>query len=322
MRTAAGSINRELLHSLYRKTLKLIATVEEPHAQRIVQTRWAEFVPPRVYITQEDSLRDVVRRSFESSYSAASVTNAFTFLKEGRESLFSVWVLVEWERLGAREQWDLSDALVLMSAALYGARVGCDTQKALESCMKDYQLCMHAYVQNLAEAVWEEINKQGFDAESVEGLTKVVNAVRDRSMLQQRSATPEDFSLISLLQRSCASEYVLNVVLLLVLRVLEVGGTLVGGDLAYRWVRVRPRNKSSPLFASWSYGAMRRADVERHICTSDKQWHRPAQGDSLQQRSVACALLQRQLRCLPNSSDPATQRIKSTCTEQILLLLS
>jgi hypothetical protein len=124
------------------------------------------------------------------------------------------------------------------------------------------------------------------------------------------------------LQNKCAAEYVLNIMLLLVLRVLGVNSTVVGSDLAFRWVRVMPRNNSAALFASWTYGAMLRKDVERLICTSDKQWYRAAPWDTLQCKSVICALLRRQLGCLSNSPDDATRRVKSTSKEQIMFLLS
>ncbi|KPA73996.1 putative mitochondrial hypothetical protein [Leptomonas pyrrhocoris] len=322
MRGSSDSINKELAHSLYRRMLKLVAAAEHPHTQRIGHTRWAEFVPPRVCITQADSLRDVVRRSFEAAYSTTSVPSAFAFLKEALESLFSVWVLAEWERLGKKRQWDLCDGLVLMSAALYGARVGCDTQPALQNCMKDYQLCLRAYVQNMADMVRRKIDVHGLVVGRVEDLTRFVYLVREESTLQRRDATPEDFSVVSLLQHNCASEYVLNIVLLLVLRAVNVNSTVVGSDLAFRWLRVMPRNGASPLFASWSYGAMRRKDVERHIRTADTQWYRAVPWDALQCKSVICTLLRRQLECLPDSPDPPTQRMRSTCKEQVLFLLS
>lgn len=322
MQSPGGAINKELAHSLYRRILKLVAVAEQPHTQRIVQTRWVEFVPPRVCITPGDSLRDIVRRSFEAAFTASSVTNAFTFLKEARESLFSVWVLAEWERLERKDQWDLYDGLGLMSAALYGARTGCDTQQSFESCSKDYQLCMRIYAQNLANRVREHLDPQTLEMGSPEDLTKFVNFVREETTLQRRDAVPEDFSVISLLQRGCASEYMLNLVLLMVLRLLEVNSTVVGNDLSFRWVRVMPRNNSATVFASWTYGAMLRGDVERLIRTSDKQWYRAVPWDALQRKSVLCALLRRQLGCLPNSPDPTTNRIKTTCKEQILFLLS
>lgn len=322
MNSSGGAINKELAHSLYRRILKLVAVAEQPHTQRIVQTRWVEFVPPRVSLTPGDSLRDIVRRSFEAAYTSASVPNAFTFLKEARESLFSVWVLAEWERLERREQWDLYDGLVLMSASLYGARTGCDAQPSFESSIKDYQLCLRSFVQGVAKAVRERMDPQSLEMATVEDLTTFVTAVREETALQRRDAKPEDFSVLSLLQHSCASEYVLNIVLLLVLRVLEVNSTVVGSDLAFRWVRVMPRNNSLTIFASWTYGAMHRGDVERLIRTSDKQWYRSVPWDNLQRKSVICALLRRQLGCLPNSADVTTRRIKTTCKEQILFLLS
>lgn len=317
-----SSINKELAHSLYRRILKLVAVAEQPHTQRILQTRWVEFVPPGVYITPGDSLRDIVRRSFEAAYTSASVTNAFTFLKEARESLFSVWVLAEWERLEKKQQWDLYDGLGLMSAALYGARVGCEAQQLFENCYKDYQLFLRTYVQNLAEMVRGQVDVQRLQGGSVEDLTKFVRIVRSGSMLQRRDATPEDFSVISLMQHTCVSEYILNLVLLMVLRVLEVNSTVVGSDLSFRWVRVMPRNNSATLFVSWTYGAMTRTEVERLIRTSDKQWYRSVPWDVVQRKSVICALLRRQLGCLPNSPDVTTRRIASTCKEQILFLLS
>jgi hypothetical protein len=322
MRSVSASINKELAHSLYRRILKLVAVVEQPHTQRIVQARWVEFVPPRVCITPGDSLRNIARRSFEAAYTPTSVTSGFTFLKEARESLFSVWVLAEWERLEKKEQWDLYDGLGLISAALYGARTGCTSQKSFESCVKDYQLCLRIYVQNLAKIVRGQLDTQTLELGSAEELTKLVNLVRLESSLQRRDATPEDFSVISLLQNKCAAEYVLNIMLLLVLRVLGVNSTVVGSDLAFRWVRVMPHNNSAALFASWTYGAMLRKDVERLICTSDKQWYRAAPWDTLQCKSVICALLRRQLGCLSNSPDDATRRVKSTSKEQIMFLLS
>lgn len=317
-----SSINKELAHSLYRRILKLVVVAEQPHTQRILQTRWVEFVPPGVYITPGDSLRDIVRRSFEAAYTSASVTNAFTFLKEAQESLFSVWVLAEWERLEKKQQWDLYDGLGLMSAALYGARVGCEAQQLFENCYKDYQLFLRTYVQNLAGVVRGQVEVQRLQGGSVEDLTKFVRIVRSESMLQRRDAIPEDFSVISLMQHTCVSEYILNLVLLMVLRVLEVNSTVVGSDLSFRWVRVMPRNNSATLFVSWTYGAMTRTEVERLIRTSDKQWYRSVPWDVVQRKSVICALLRRQLGCLPNSPDVTTRRIASTCKEQILFLLS
>lgn len=322
MKNGGGSINKELAHSLYRRVLKLVAVAEQPHTQRIVQTRWMEFVPPQVWIAPGDNLRDIVRRSFEAPYTPAAATSAFTFLKEARDSLFSIWVLAEWERVEGKDHWDLYDGMVLMSAALYGARIGCDSQQAFESTIKDYQVCTRSYVQNLAKTVQERTDVRALELGDVEELAKFVALVREASALGRRDATPEDFSLISLLQNRCASEYVLNIILLLVLRALNIHCTLVGADLSFRWVRVMPRDSAPTIFASWTYGAMRRREVERLVRTADTQWYRSVPWDAVQRKSVICGLLRRQLGCLPAPLDSSGRKVKSTCKEQILFLLS
>ncbi|KAK7197802.1 hypothetical protein NESM_000733300 [Novymonas esmeraldas] len=317
-----GAANRELTRSLYRRVLKLVSVAEQPHTQRIMQTRWVEFVPSQVWIERGDELRHIARRSFEAPFTPAAVANAFTFLKEARDSLFSIWVLAEWERVEAQEHWDLYDGMVLMSAALYGARAGCDTHQSFESSIKDYQVCIRSYVQGIARAVQQRMEVSALEAGHVEDLTKFVEIVREASALERRDATPEDFSLLSVLQTRCASEYVLNIVLLLVLRALNIHSTLVGANLAFRWVRVMPRNNAPTIFASWSYGAMPRQDVERLIRTADAQWYYSVPWDSLQRKSVVCALLRRQLGCLKEPLDAVGKKVKSTCKEQILFLLS
>lgn len=321
MRNGGGVINKELARTLYRRVLKLVSVAKQPHTQRIVQTQWVEFVPSEVWIAPGDELRHIVRRSFEAPYTPAAVTNAFNFLKEAEDSLFSIRVLAEWERLERQDHWDLYDGMALMSAALHGACVGCHSQMSFESCIKDYQVRIGSYVQNIAKSVQERIEVRSLEAGRVEDLSKFIKFVREASALERREAKPEDFSLVALLQNRCASEYVLNIIVTFVLRALNIHSTLVGADLSFRWVRVMPRNNASPIFASWSYGAMRRREVERLIRTADTHWYRSVPWDASQRKSVVCALLRRQLGCLPASLDTSA-KIQTSCKKQILFLLS
>ncbi|KAG5497490.1 hypothetical protein JKF63_03754 [Porcisia hertigi] len=322
MNNGGGAINKELAHSLYRRSLKLVSLVERPPSPRIVQAQWAEFVPSQIWISSGEEPRHILRRSFAVPYTSAAVANAFAFLKEARKSLFSIWVLAEWQRLVGQQHWDLYDGMVLMSAALYGGGVGCGSCHSLEGCIKDYHVCFRSYVHNIAKSVQERMEVRSLDAGRVEDLNKFVQLLREASALERREAKPEDFSLISLLQNRGASEYVLNILIVLVLRVFDVHSTLVGADLSFRWVRVMPRNNSLTIFASWSHGAMRRKEAERLIRTADTQWYRCVPWDALQRKSIVCALLRRQLGCLPRPLDTRSERIRSACKDQIMFLLS
>ncbi|CBZ36416.1 hypothetical protein, conserved [Leishmania donovani] len=322
MRNEGGAVTKALARSLYRRVLKLVSVAEQPHTQRIVQTQWVEFVPSEVWIAPGDELRHIVRRSFEAPYTPAAVANAFNFLKEAQNSLFSIRVLAEWERLEGQDHWDLYDGMALMSAALYGACVGINFHQSFESCIKDYQVRIRSYVHSIAKSVQERIEVRSLEAGHVEDLNRFMKLVREASALERREAKPEDFSLVSLLQNRCASEYVLNIIVTFVLRALDIHSTLVGADLSFRWVRVMPRHNASPIFASWTYGAMRRREVERLIRTADTHWYRSVPWDALQRKSVVCALLRRQLGCLPASPDTSAKQIKSSCKKQLLFLLS
>ncbi|GET91003.1 hypothetical protein, conserved [Leishmania tarentolae] len=322
MKNGSGAISKDLVHSLYRRVLKIVSAADQPHTQRIVQTQWVEFVPSEVCISPGDDLRHILRRSFETLGTPAAVTNAFNFLKEAPNSLFSIWVLAEWEQLEGRDHWDLFDGMALMSAALYGACVGCDSQQRFESCIKDYQVRIRSYVHNIAKSVQEQIEVRSLEAGKAEDLSTFIKLVREVSTLKRREAKPEDFSLVSLLQSRCASEYLLNIIITFVLRDLDIHSTLVGADLPFRWVRVMPRNSASPIFASWTYGAMRRREVERIIRTADTQWYHSVPWDAAQRKSIICALLRHQLGCLSAPLNTGADRITSSCKKQILFLLS
>ncbi|KAG5496853.1 hypothetical protein GH5_01359 [Leishmania sp. Ghana 2012 LV757] len=322
MENGGGAISKKLAHSLYRRVLKVVSAAGQPHMQRIAQTQWAEFVPSQVWVASGEELRHVARRSFEAPYSPASVANAFAFLKDAGGSLFLIRVLAEWGRLEEREHWDLCDGTALMSAALHSARVGCDSQEAFERCIKDYQASIQSCVQNIVHSVQERMEVRSLKAGHVEHLNRFVEIVREASALERREAKPEDFSLVSLLQNRCASEYVLNIIIVFVLKALDIRSTLVGANLSFRWVRVAPRKMAPAVFASWTHGALRRRGVEQLIRTSDRQWHRPLPRDALQRKSVVCALLQRQLEFLPCPPDSGSKMIEFTCKQQLLFLLS
>ncbi|CAM42435.1 conserved hypothetical protein [Leishmania braziliensis MHOM/BR/75/M2904] len=323
MKSRDGAIDKGLARHLYRRVLRLVSVAEQPHTQRIAQVQWAEFMPSQVWIAPDDELRRIVRRSFEAPHTPSTLTNAFAFLKEARSSLFSIWVLAEWERLEEKQDpWDVYDGMALMSAALHGACVGCDSQQSFERCIKDYQMGIRSCVQNIAQSVQERMDVRSLEAGRAKDLNTFVRLVREASTLERREAKPADFSFVSLLQSHCASEYVLNIVLVFVLRALDIHSTLVGANLSFRWVRVMPRKNTPPIFASWTYGAMRRREVEQLIRTADTQWYRSVPWDASQRKGVVCALLQRQLGCLPGHLDTRSESIMSTCKKQILFLLS
>ncbi|SYZ68211.1 hypothetical_protein [Leishmania braziliensis MHOM/BR/75/M2904] len=250
MKSRDGAIDKGLARHLYRRVLRLVSVAEQPHTQRIAQVQWAEFMPSQVWIAPDDELRRIVRRSFEAPHTPSTLTNAFAFLKEARSSLFSIWVLAEWERLEEKQDpWDVYDGMALMSAALHGACVGCDSQQSFERCIKDYQMGIRSCVQNIAQSVQERMDVRSLEAGRAKDLNTFVRLVREASTLERREAKPADFSFVSLLQSHCASEYVLNIVLVFVLRALDIHSTLVGADLSFRWVRVMPRKNTPPIFA-------------------------------------------------------------------------
>ncbi|KAG5471245.1 hypothetical protein LSCM1_01318 [Leishmania martiniquensis] len=322
MKKRGDGISKELSHSLYRRVLKVVSVAGQSPLRRMALLQWIEFAPPQVCIAPGDEPRQVARRSFEAPYTPAAVANAFTFLKEARDSLFVIRVLAEWERLEGQGHWDLCDGTALMSAALHSARVGCDSQQALERRIKDYQVGIRSCVQRIAYTVQERLEVRSLKAGHAKHLNTFIELVREAGALERREVKPEDFSLVSLLQNRCASECILNIIVLCVLRSIGIHSTLVGADLSFRWVRVTPPRNAPAVFASWTYGAMRRREVEQLIRTADRQWHRPVLRDTLQRKSVLCALLRRQLESIPRPLDAGATTMESACKAQILFLLS
>lgn len=315
-------MDKILATSLYRKVIKVVATADHPRTQRILQHRWAEYLPAGVVVEKTDTLLRLARKSFEAPPCHAHIQNAFTFLKEARDSMFGVGVLAEWEALEANTTWHMHDGMVLISAVLSCAAVGCATHSTLRSSVKEYQMLTGSLVQSLSKAVRDQMDPLVLEKGDPADIFEFITIVQRRSLLRRRDAKPSDFCLVAPFQEGYASEYMLNLLLLSILRQFNINCTLVGKELAFRWVRVNPKHGKPPVFASWTYGAMYHSEAERILRSPDKHWSRAAPWDNTERRSILCSLLRRQLMALPTPLDEVGQRIRSACKEQILFLLS
>lgn len=171
----------------------------------------------------------------------------------------------------------------------------------------------------------------------VRGVNAYVEALRAAKPLRRSESRPEDFSLVSAHHRRRGSEWVLNVLLLLRIRAeAALPCALVGRDLAVPWVRVEAgaasaddsaAGRRSPVFASWSYGAMTKADVERLVRPANRRWSRErvSLDDPAGRKSVLLLLLEKQLFSLSSTEVRSHGRATDAttrCKEQLIHLLT
>lgn len=321
---------------------------------RLAEARWTEYVPSRIHIRPDETMNSVLRRSFErGTLTPGDVANGFAFLREATASLLPLELLSLWEEVAlpdakhpSQVPYDLIRGLALMTAALdlsyteapqSGAapasayRPGAAQRKAQE------------YEQWLCDFADAAVLPPDSDAvptphltATVQSVDRYVGAVKAKWPLRRSEGSPEDFSLVSARKRGQAAECVLSTLLLLKMcKDPALSCTLVGTDLVFPWVRIErargadgaARSTGPPVFASWSYGAMSRSDVERRIHTTDGQWSRlrESPGDAAGRRSILVLLLKKQLSSL--SSNEVRARGKSSaasslCKEQLIHLLS
>lgn len=311
-------MDKSLTLVLYRRTIKVVSTVSRRCGIQVALARWAEFMPSTVRFSAEDSLLSVTRRCFEVPSSPSHLSSAFAFLKESTSSTFSIELFSLWEILGSLHGYDMCESIALMSAALELTRND-SLQRAnfLKSLACNYSVSLRNLVRNMNAAV--EVFPEARTI-TTDDIDVFIQGVREASGLQRSDSKAEDFTALSITHHNQASEYVLNILLVLILRERGVKATLAGADLVYRWVRVE--TPGGPLFASWSQGCMRRKDVERIVRTANPQWFRARPWDTSERKSIVRALLKKQLATFGVKDGRLVNSQRSVCKEQLIHLLT
>ncbi|CCW65808.1 unnamed protein product [Phytomonas sp. EM1] len=320
-----------LTRSLYRKALRIIATVVRANATKVAAARWAEFIPSCVNVDHGDDLAVIARKCFvTSANSPAVITNAFIFLKEASESVFSIEVRALWEKILYSEDCDLVSAIGLISASFEMVGTDLALTASVETRSKEFSTLIEQLIHKITITVMEEVDLKRNFRGTRKILEQVHKIIVKETNICRSDAEAKDYTALSLVNQSRCSEYILNVVLFTVLRNMGFACFLVGSGLHFRWIRVdlfdKGRNRSrvaKVLFVSWSYGVKKQKEVEALIGITNTQWFRRVPWDGEARKHVLCELLRKQLSsACGDTSDSATENARrSICKEQILILL-
>lgn len=316
-------MDQRLACSLYRRALRLVTYAQQNRLERVAETRWVEYLPRKVVLQSHESLPVVLRRCFDQPATSNSLRTAFDFLKDATDSLFDLELLALWDEVASCGGYDLYDGIGLISAALQLATAGPVRSGVLRRCWRDHCTFLHGIIADCAKGVESRVSSSPATASSTAQINEMVQLVREVMPLTRREAKAEDHSALSVKTERCASEYLLNLLLFLLLEEVKTGGTnaLVGDGLAFRWIRVTP-SSDRPLILSWSFGAMSQKEARALVHSADTQCFRSSSPAAYNRKAALCGLLKQQLTLLSNDTTVAGKRQCSVCKTQLLHLLS
>lgn len=312
-------MKNNLVRTLFRRSLRVATIAERANATHIVKDRWAEFIPRKVLVQKSDHLPQIVRRCFEAPLTSNSHSQGFAFLREAMGSLLTIELLSSWEQIAQEEDFDLCHSLALISAASELAEKEAYQLGSLSVLVSKYAQFFQKHVAQAQERITSDLEREGISVQSVK---EAILRIHEDQKFERREVQPEDFTLRHLLKEGKASEYILNIFLSLVFAGRAEECTLVGVDLVFRWLRLSTTKRQNLIFATWSYGAFERKNMERFIKTADSQWFKKQENTLQNRKNVVCSLLRRQLSLLATSELPSKDRQLAICKEQILFLLA
>ncbi|EPY23753.1 hypothetical protein STCU_07487 [Strigomonas culicis] len=217
-------------------------------------------------------------------------------------------------------EFDLLCSLALMSAASQLAEKDTYEAGTLRPLVQTYTQFLEDRVVQAREQVSGHFAKNGVTVPSVK---EAIEQIQKEQQFERQDTLAEYFTLQGLLEEGKASEYVLNLFLCLVFSGGHAECTLVGVDLVFRWLRLSTAKKQNLIFATWSYGAFERKNMEKFIKSVDSQWFKKQETPLQNRKNIICALLKRQLSLLANGATSASkERQVSICKEQLLFLLA
>ncbi|RNF18393.1 uncharacterized protein Tco025E_04510 [Trypanosoma conorhini] len=319
--------------SMYRRVLKILASIRSVGAEQLALERYAEFLPPTMQVAKGESPLVLARRAFLSAtVGAESLTRGFAFIKDATASVHDLELLALWEAYSRDGEYEMLHGVALVSAALRhaekaeAARLG-----ELAATVSRIRRQLRQVVEEMKEVVAVAVatpspsfaRRQTWNTR-LASLAAAVESLRKRGFaVSERVAA--DFTALSLLRRGRASVLLLNVLLTVVLRELGVLCTLVGTESHRPWVRVQ-REGGRPHFLSFAHTGVHSATevmrLKGHPPTST-QWWRAARWDGGSRKHVLSRMLGMQLMLLSSSAEsPLRTRQVKACRIQILFLLS
>ncbi|EAN85262.1 hypothetical protein, conserved [Trypanosoma cruzi] len=323
-------MSARVARSMYRRMLKIVASIKRVGAEQLALERYAEFLPCTVEVRKGESLHALLRKAFISaSLSAESLASGFSFIKDATESLPDLELLSLWNAYCLDGEYEMLYGVALLSAALQQAENEEPTHAGeLGDIVSRIRGEVRLLVNEMKEAVAatptpSSVGRHGLDGRPSSLETAVESLWKRGFDVSERAA--EDLTALSLLRKRRASVFLLNVLLTVALHELGVPCTLVGTESHRPWIRVQ-KSGSRPLFMSFAHAGVHSAKevlrLDGHPPTST-QWWRAARWDGSGRKHILSRMLKVQLMLLSSSLEsPLRTRQLKTCRTQILFLLS
>ncbi|RNF00725.1 hypothetical protein TraAM80_07450 [Trypanosoma rangeli] len=319
--------------SMYRRVLKILASIKCVGAEKLALQRYAEFLPQAMEVTKGESLHVLVRRAFLSAnLCPGTLSSGFAFIKDATESMRDLELLALWDAYGRDGEYEMLHGIALVSAALRHAENAEATQLGE---LAVTVLCIRRQLRQVVEELKGDAlvvvagpspssgRRHAWNAR-LSSLGTAVELLRRRGFeVSERAA--EDFTALSLLRRGRASVFLLNVLLTVAFCELGALCTLVGTESHRPWIRFQ-RDGGRPLFLSFAHtGIHSTKEVMRlnGYPPRSTQWWRAAGWDGSSRKHVLSRLLRMQLMSHSSSADSPlrTQQVR-VCQMQIIFLLS
>ncbi|EPY41060.1 hypothetical protein AGDE_02865 [Angomonas deanei] len=273
-------MQKQLLCSLYRKCLKSIAMCDVRFSF-LFKERWAEFIPPGVIVHRQESMQDIVKRSFRANFSTENVGLAFNFLREFHTSLLSIETLGLWEEVASQHAFSLKMGLALCSASFEVGQVDPSeyVSGGVESSMKAYLRFVDGELNRVSSAV---------DFHALRSDTDLRNAlveIKKQFSYSGNDAYAVHYSLCSLRESQVASEFILNLCLLLLFEKNGFRCSLVGAHLPHPLLLVKT---CGGQVISWTSSVIPKNNVPNSILSSGKK-------NVMTEKSILTSILRKQV---------------------------